>query len=137
VESLAHFRRLFELSGLAVGAVLALAAILTVTTATTLVMHLRREETDIMRLVGATEIAIRMPALFQGLLQGLAGAVLALGGLEIAFFVLAPRLEPLLSVTLGLTRAVFLAGPEMVVLLGSGAALGALGGVLAKGRVSA
>jgi cell division transport system permease protein len=137
VESLAHFRRLFELSGLAVGAVLALAAILTVTTATTLVMHLRREETDIMRLVGATETAIRMPALFQGLLQGLAGAVLALGGLEIAFFVLAPKLEPLLGVTLGLTRAVFLAGPEMVALLGSGAALGALGGVLAKGRVHA
>jgi cell division transport system permease protein len=137
VESLAHFQRLFQLSGLTVGAVLALAAILTVTTATTLVMHLRREETDIMRLVGATETAIRMPALFQGLLQGLAGAVLALGGLEIAFFVLAPKLEPLLGVTLGLTRAVFLAGPEMVALLGSGAALGALGGVLAKGRVHA
>src|SRR5262249_41923852 len=41
LEGLGHFRRLFELIGLGVGAVLALAAILTVTTATTLVLHQR------------------------------------------------------------------------------------------------
>ena len=39
VESLAQWQRLFQLAGLGVGAVLALAAILTVTTATTLVLH--------------------------------------------------------------------------------------------------
>ena len=49
VEGLAQFQRLFQLVGLGVGAVLALAAILTVTTATTLVLHLRRDEMEIMR----------------------------------------------------------------------------------------
>ena len=44
-----------RLFGLGVGAVLALAAILTVTTATTLVLHARRDEMEIMRLVGAPE----------------------------------------------------------------------------------
>ena len=134
VESLAHWHRLLQLLGLGVGAVLALAAILTVTTATTLVLHIRRDEMEIMRLVGASGLVIRLPLLLQGLAQGLAGAVLALAGLEIAYALSASRLEPLLALTLGLTRAVFLSPPQILLLLGSGAALGSLGGLLAKGR---
>ena len=58
----------------------AVAAILTVTTATTLVLHARRYETEIMRLVGAPEFTIRLPLLLQGMVQGLLGAALALVG---------------------------------------------------------
>ena len=134
VESLAQWQRLFQLTGLGVGAVLALAAILTVTTATTLVLHVRRDEMEIMRLVGATEMVIRLPLLLQGMAQGLLGAVVALGALEVAYVLLAPRLEPLLNLTLGLGRAVFLSTPQVALLLAGGAMLGALGGLLAKGR---
>jgi cell division transport system permease protein len=137
VESLAQWQRLFQLTGLGVGAVLALAAILTVTTATTLVLHVRRDEMEIMRLVGATETVIRLPLLLQGLAQGLLGAVVALAGLEVAYIFLAPRLEPLLNLTLGLGRAVFLSAPQVAMLLAGGAMLGALGGLLAKGRAEA
>jgi cell division transport system permease protein len=134
VESLAQWQRLFELTGLGVGAVLALAAILTVTTATTLVLHARRDEMEIMRLVGATEAVIRLPLLLQGMTQGLLGAALALAALVAAHAVFAPRLEPLLTLTLGLARAVFLSPAQMLLLLAGGAMLGALGGLLAKGR---
>ena len=134
VESLAQWQRLFQLTGLGVGAVLALAAILTVTTATTLVLHVRRDEMEIMRLVGATETVIRLPLLLQGMAQGLLGAVVALAALEGAYILLAPRLEPLLTLTLGLGRAVFLSTPQVALLLAGGAMLGALGGLLAKGR---
>ena len=137
VESLAQWQRLFQLTGLGVGAVLALAAILTVTTATTLVLHVRRDEMEIMRLVGATEMVIRLPLLLQGMAQGLLGAVVALGALEVAYVLLAPRVEPLLNLTLGLGRAVFLSAPQVTLLLASGAMLGALGGLLAKGRAEA
>ena len=136
VESLARWRRLLGLIGLGVGGALAAAAILTVTTATTLVFHLRREENEIMRLVGATEAVVRLPLVLQGMAQGLAGAILALASLEVVFFLLAPRLEPLLSLTLGLSRAVFLSGPEMLALMLGGAALGALGGLLTRGRTA-
>lgn len=137
VESLAQWQRLFQLTGLGVGAVLALAAILTVTTATTLVLHVRRDEMEIMRLVGATEMVIRLPLLLQGMAQGLLGAVVALGALEVAYVLLTPRLEPLLNLTLGLGRAVFLSAPQVTLLLAGGAMLGALGGLLAKGRAEA
>jgi len=50
VEQLSHWQRLLTTIGLGVGAVLGAAAILTVTTATTLILHARRHETEIMRL---------------------------------------------------------------------------------------
>jgi cell division transport system permease protein len=132
VERLAHWQRLLATIGLGVGAVLAVAAILTVTTATTLILHARRHETEIMRLVGASELTIRLPVLLQGMLQGLAGAVLALGALVITHSLVAPRLEPLVNLTLGLSQIVFLTPLGVLALLGAGTLLGGLGGWLAR-----
>ena len=133
VEWLAQLQGLLQAIGLTLGAVLALAAILTATTATTLVLHARREEMEIMRLVGASEMVIRLPLLLQGLIQGFAGAAMAVGGLYGAYRLTLPTLEPLLSFTLGLPRAAFFAPAEIALLLGGGGLLGALGGLMAKG----
>jgi len=137
VDGLAQFRRLFQGVGLVIGAVLAVAAILTVTTATTLVLHLRRDEMEIMRLVGATENVIRWPRLLQGMAQGLVAAIVALATLEFAYAVAVPRLEPLLPVTIGLERVAFLSPVQALALIGAGTMLGAIGGLLARGRVPA
>ena len=134
VEGLAHFQRLFQFVGLGVGVILALAAILTVTTATTLVLHLRRDEMEIMRLVGAAEYVIRLPRMLQGTAQGVVAGALALAALEAVYAVAAPRLEPLLPLTLGLDRAVFFSIPQMLLLGMGGALLGGVGGLLASGR---
>jgi cell division transport system permease protein len=134
VDKLARLQRLVTLVGLGFGGVLAVAAILTVTTATTLVLHARRHETEIMRLVGAPEAIIRLPLLLQGMAQGLLGAALALVALGVAHRFAAPRLEPLMTVALGLTRMEFLAPIDVVGIAVAGTVLGALGGVLARGR---
>src|SRR5256712_804468 len=132
VEQLSHWQRLLTTIGLGVGAVLAIAAILTVTTATTLVLHARRHETEIMRLVGASEVTIRLPLLLQGMMQGLAGAVLALVALVVAHSLVAPRLEPLVNLTLGLSQLVFFTPVGVVALLAAGTLLGGLGGWLPR-----
>lgn len=137
VERLSHWQRLLTTIGLGLGATLALAAILTVTTATTLVLHARRRETEIMRLVGASEAVIRLPLLMQGMIQGLLGALLALGVLMALHRVAAPRLESLMSLTFGLPQVSFLDPPSMAVLVAAGATLGAFGGWLARGRGAA
>lgn len=134
VDQLAHWRRLLASVGLGVGGTLALAAILTVTTATTLVLHVRRRETEIMRLVGAPEVAVRGPLLLQGMIQGVLGAAMALGALRAGYHVAAPALEPLLRLTLGLPQFDFLSPAAGLTLLLAGALLGALGGWLARGR---
>jgi cell division transport system permease protein len=132
VERLSHWQRLLTTIGLGVGAVLGIAAILTVTTATTLVLHARRHETEIMRLVGASEVTIRLPLLLQGMMQGLVGAVLALATLILTYSLVAPRLEPLVNFTLGLSQIVFFTPVGVVALLASGTLLGGLGGWLAR-----
>jgi cell division transport system permease protein len=134
IERLADWQRLLALIGLGLGGTLALAAILTVTTSTTLVLHHRRHETEIMRLVGAPEMAVRLPLLLQGMIQGLLGAGLSLVALVAIHRLAAPRLEPLLSLTLGLPEFAFLTPGALGSLLLAGAGLGAVGGWLARGR---
>jgi cell division protein FtsX len=90
---------------------------------------------EIMRLVGATESVITLPRVLQGMAQGFVAAILALAVLEGAYALTAPRLEPLLPLTLGLERTVFLSAPQMLALMVGGAALGGLGGLLARGRI--
>jgi cell division transport system permease protein len=134
IERLAQGRRLLNVVGAGVGAVLALAAILTVTTATTLVLHARRQEMEIMRLVGAPEVVVRMPLLLQGMMQGLLGAMIAIWALIGGFTLVGPRLEPLVHQTLGIERLTFLRPDNVVALIVAGTVLGGLGGWLARGR---
>jgi cell division transport system permease protein len=134
IERLAQGRRLLNAIGIGIGAVLALAAILTVTTATTLVLHARRQETEIMRLVGASELMVRLPLLLQGMMQGLLGSVLSIWILVGSFALVAPRLEPLIHQTLGVEHLGFLRPYNVVALMIVGTVLGAFGGWLARGR---
>jgi cell division transport system permease protein len=134
VDRLSHWQYLLTTVGLGLGALLGVAAILTVTTATTLALHARRREIQIMRLVGAPELVVRLPLLLQGAAQGLTGgalAVLALAGVH-AFA--APRLQPTVNLTFGLPDVQFLPAASLVVLLAGGVLLGALGGWLARGQ---
>jgi cell division transport system permease protein len=132
VDRLAQWQRLLEMIGLGVGSLLGVAAMMTVTTATTLVLHGRRHETEIMRLVGAAEIVIRLPLLLQGMLQGLLGALLALLALKAAHRLVSPHLDPLLNVTIGLPALGFLPPSSLAILLVAGTLLGGVGGWLAR-----
>ncbi|HTO11437.1 MAG TPA: permease-like cell division protein FtsX [Candidatus Binatia bacterium] len=134
MERFAHGQRLLWLFALGVGAVLAAAAILTVTTATTLVLHARRDEMEIMRLVGAPEHVVRLPLLLQGMMQGLLGAMLAIWVLVACYALIGPRIEPLVSETLGVARLTFLRPHNVMSLMAAGTLLGGLGGWLARGR---
>src|SRR6266571_4495324 len=134
VERLSQWQRLLTTIGLGIGVVLAVAALLTVTTATTLILHARRQETEIMRLVGASEMTIRLPLLLQGMLQGLTGAVIALAALVATHSVVAPRLEPLVNITLDLPQLAFLSPMNILALVLAGALLGGLGGWLARAK---
>ncbi len=63
------------------GAVLLAAAVLTTAAVIRLAAFLHQDEIATLRLVGATEFYIRGPFYAEGLLQGLAGALVAVGGL--------------------------------------------------------
>jgi cell division transport system permease protein len=136
MDRFAQGQRLLWLFGLGVGAVLAGAAILTVATATALVLHARRDEMEIMRLVGAPEHVVQLPLLMQGMMQGLIGAVLAIWVLIGCYAILGPRVEPLVTETLGIPRLTFLRPLNVVSLMIAGTLLGGLGGWMARGRTA-
>ncbi len=97
-------------------------------------MYARRDELDVLRLVGATDGFIRLPLLVEGALQGLVGAGLALGGLYAVYRLGAPALERMLSSALGGLQLTFFPATLALAALGGGLVLGILGSWLAEGR---
>jgi cell division transport system permease protein len=122
--------------GLALGAILTFASALTVANVVRLGLFARRDELDIMQLVGAPQAYIRGPFVMEGTLQGGIGAIVALLALALVFYsVRSPILVPLAS-SLNLSAVGFLSAGVCVLLVLGGMAVGCLGGfVAAWGRV--
>jgi cell division transport system permease protein len=117
--------------GWVLGIVLTIAAALTVANVVRLALYARRDELEIMQLVGAPEAYIRGPFVMEGVLQGGLGALFALVALAIAFFALRGRYLTPLASTMNLTSIQFLPAELCVLLILGGMAVGCLGGAVA------
>lgn len=118
-------------AGLALAGILALAAALTVANVVRLALYARRDEIHIMQLVGAPLAYIRGPFVLEGVIQGTAGAVLALVLLWIGFAIADARYGPLLAGAFDLAGIGFLPFRLSAGLVAGGMALGCMGGLAA------
>jgi cell division transport system permease protein len=121
-----------RLAGLAVTVVLLLGAAFTVTAVVRLSLHARREELDIMQLVGAPMVFIRGPFVVEGLLLGGMGAILAIGALGLGVAALRSWLGAEAASLPGGQSLAFLAFSDILLLTGAGLAVGALAGLVAS-----
>jgi cell division transport system permease protein len=117
--------------GLVLGAVLTVAAALTVHNVVRLALYARRDEIEIMQLVGAPQAYIRGPFVVEGVLQGGAGAAVALAALGVSFFMLRARYLVPLASAVSLTNIQFLSMGMCALVLAGGMAVGCLGGLVA------
>ena len=122
---------IIRVAGLALGAVLTIGAALTVANVVRLALHARRDELDIMQLVGAPQAYLRGPFVMEGVLQGGIGALFALTALAVAFLALRGRYLMPLASAIDLSSVRFLPPELCVLLLLGGMLAGCLGGLVA------
>ena len=117
--------------GLLIGSVLTIAAALTVASVVRLALHARRDEIEIMQLVGAPTAYVRGPFVMEGVIQGGVGALVALIVLAIAFFALRGLYLVPLAAAMNMSSIRFLPAELAVLLVVGGMAVGCLGGLVA------
>jgi len=113
------------------GALLTVAAALTVANVVRLGLYARRDELDIMELVGAPSAYVRGPFVMEGTLQGGLGALAALAALGVVFLALRGRYLVPLAQAINLSAVRFLPVELCVLLVAGGMLVGCIGGLVA------
>ena len=133
VERLLRLSDVLGRVGLGILGLLVFTAAIIISNTIRLTVFARRREIAIMQLVGASSLYIRMPFIFEGLIEGLLGAALGLGLLEIAHAELLPKLAlalPFLPMHVVTIDQLAFAGE----LLGVGALVGFVASWMSVGR---
>ena len=130
IENLAAALRYLEMVGMGIGTVLAVSMVTILANTIRLTLYARREEIEILRLIGATAGFIKTPFVLEGAFLGGAGATCSLLLLR-AMFELAGTKMPLQGIFWGLGKAmVFLPGRVALAILILGMVLGCLGSLV-------
>jgi cell division transport system permease protein len=116
--------------GVIIVALLALASALTVANVVRLAAHARRDEIEIMQLVGAPLAYVRGPLVLEGVMQGGAGAIVAIVALGVLFAVARARYGAAVAEAVGLGAITFLPVELWIILLLGGMLLGSVGGLI-------
>jgi len=116
--------------GVIIVSLLALASALTVANVVRLAAHTRRDEIEIMQLVGAPLTYVRGPLVLEGIMQGGAGAIVAIVSLGVLFAVARARYGAAVAEAIGLGSITFLPVELWIILLLGGMLLGSVGGLI-------
>lgn len=134
VKRFSHFMDLIRFAGILVAGFIVLAVVFIVANTIKLTIYARKDELELMGLVGATRLFIKIPFLIEGVVQGVVGAALALLfllGVYLAFLQNADFFFSFNTMEAGL---LFLPLSYLAAILFAGAALGFLGSLASLKR---
>ena len=139
LEKFSGFISLLKLSGLILGLFLLLTTTFIISNTIRLALYARKEELEIMKLLGATNFFMKTPFLIEGLLQGLVGAAASLVSLYAVYSFFVAKLAStsslsIFSLSSGSFQLSFLSLETMFYLLICGMALGLFGSFVSLGR---
>lgn len=134
VDRLSSVIQVLRLLGLSVGLALGLASLLIVSNTIRLAVYARAEEIEVMRLVGATRLHIRIPFVLEGVIQGTLGAGLALLLLFGAYRATLWQIQMTPGQIFGMGVGSFLAPEWVLLMVVVGAGVGAFGSLISVGR---
>ncbi len=84
VDKLLTITRVLSVGGLAILAMMLFVALFVIVNTIRITVHARRDEIEIMKLVGATDWFVRWPFILEGMLVGALGAIVALAAVVVA-----------------------------------------------------
>lgn len=128
------FISMIKLVGTGVGSFLLLATIFIISNTIKLTIYSRREEIEIMKLVGATNLSIQIPFFLEGITQGCMASLLSLGMLYLGYKLLIYKITVDYSLYLGTVDFIFLPQKLFFALILLGIALGTFGCIFSMGR---
>lgn len=130
-----EFVRFVRAAGVAVGVILSLVTVAVIANTFKLIILSRRQEIEIMKLVGATNSLIKTPILMEGMLVGLLGSSAALFGLIFLFSYFMDHFYEGVSLFLGPVVLAFFSPLMIAAIIGASTLLGLLGSLLSFGRL--
>ena len=104
IKRFTNIINLFQLAGYGIGGLFFMATVFIVANTIRLVLYSRRDEIEIMRLVGATDRFIKIPFYLQGMIQGGVGTLLGLVVLLIGYLFLTTHFEQTITNSLLVLR---------------------------------
>jgi cell division transport system permease protein len=131
IESYSRAVSLIRAVALGISIVLGMAALMIVANTIRLAVYARRDELEILALVGASRTFVRVPFLLEGTLQGLLGGLIALLVVYGAYEMLLPQIRFGLELVVGRAELRFFSTAESIRLIASGSGLGLLGSIIA------
>ena len=117
------------------GGLMFLATFIIVGSTVKLALVARRDEVEIMQLVGASEELIQAPFVVEGMIQGLIGGAISVAALWGAFVLVRSELPTLAPFLAPRAEPQFLDGWNILLVLAIGLLLGAAGSLFSLGRV--
>jgi len=125
---------LLRLIGILLGLALIVAVLFLTANTIRLNLYSRKNEIEILQLVGATRWFVRWPYLIEGLIQGILGSILSLILTAIMYYASVGPLASVLSGPYGAMSLHFLPVSTILIVILAGAVLGFFGSFLALGR---
>lgn len=130
IDSVGGIVRYIEWVAIAVGTILAAASVTIIGSTTRLTLYARRQEIEIMRLIGATGTFIRIPYLIEGAILGALGGALSLSLLKLGFEFLKLRLGPQSHLLGSGVAFAFFPGQVSLLIVLTGLLLGSVGSLV-------
>ncbi|MFQ5900758.1 MAG: permease-like cell division protein FtsX [Thermodesulfobacteriota bacterium] len=134
LEKFSDFILFLKLFGIGLGVFLFPSTLFIISNTIRLTVLARREEIEIMRLVGATDSFIKAPFIVEGLLQGVIGALLAVFSLTLLHRFFLRGVSSSLTLFFGSISAFTLPDNLFLTLVAFGGGLGVLGSMVSVGR---
>lgn len=134
VQRFSDFMFLMKFAGLLLTGFIVIAIVFIIANTIKLTIYSRKDELELMALVGATRMFIKGPFLIEGVFQGVVGAGIALIILSGVYFGFLQNVDMLFSFSTVKAGMLFLSPVHMLLIIAAGAVLGFLGSLASLKR---